>query len=77
MDLTLTANITANSELRQQKRLSSASVLHVLQQLDTATTGKYMQFGDIKIAATDPLKEQIREVINARTNWTITGITLL
>lgn len=76
-DLTITTKITAGSELRQQKNLSSASVLHVLQQLDTATTGKYMQFGDIKIAATDPLKEQIREVINARTNWTITGITLL
>lgn len=77
VDLTLKTNITANSELRQQKRLSSASVLHVLQQLDTATMGKYMQFGDIKIAATDPLKEQIRAAINARTNWTITGITLL
>ena len=76
-DLTITTKITAGSELRQQKNLSSASVLHVLQQLDTATTGKSMEFGDIKIAATDPLKEQIRAAINARTNWTITGITLL
>ena len=76
-DLTITEKITANSELRKQKNLSSASVLHVLQQLDTATTGKYMQFGDIKIAATDPLKAQIRAAIDARTNWTITGITLL
>lgn len=76
-DLTITTKITANSELKQQKKLTSASVLHVLQQLDTATTGKSMQFGDIKIAATDPLKEQIRATMNARTNWTITGITLL
>ena len=76
-DLTITTKITANSELRHQKNLSSASVLHVLQQLDTATTGKYMQFGDIKIAATDPLKAQIQAAIDARTNWTITGITLL
>ena len=76
-DLTITTKITAGSELRQQKNLSSASVLHVLQQLDTATTGKYIQFGDIKIAATDPLKAQIQAAIDARTNWTITGITLL
>jgi hypothetical protein len=76
-DLTITTKITANSELRHQKNLSSASVLHVLQQLDTATTGKYIQFGDIKIAATDPLKAQIQAAIDARTNWTITGITLL
>lgn len=76
-DLTITTKITASSELKQQKKLTSASVLHVLQQLDTATTGKSMQFGDIKIAATDPLKEQIRATMNARTNWTITGITLL
>ena len=76
-DLTITTKIMANSELRSQKRLSSASVLHVLQQLDTATTGKYIQFGDIKIAATDPLKAQIQAAIDARTNWTITGITLL
>lgn len=76
-DLTVTTKITANSELREQKNLSSASVLHVLQQLDTATTGKYIQFGDIKITATDPLKAQIQAAINARTNWTITGITLL
>ena len=76
-DLTITTKITAGSELRQQKNLSSASVLHVLQQLDTATIGKYIQFGDIKIAATDPLKAQIQAAIDARTNWTITGITLL
>lgn len=76
-DLTITTKITANSELRHQKNLSSASVLHVLQQLDTATTGKYIQFGNIKIAATDPLKAQIQAAIDARTNWTITGITLL
>ena len=76
-DLTITTKITAGSELRQQKRLSPASVLNVLQQLDTATTGKYIQFGDIKIAATDPLKAQIQAAIDARTNWTITGITLL
>lgn len=76
-DLTITTKITANSELRHQKNLSSASVLHVLQQLDTATTGKYILFGDIKIAATDPLKAQIQAAIDARTNWTITGITLL
>lgn len=76
-DLTITTKITAGSELRQQKNLSSASVLHVLQQLNTATTGKYIQFGDIKIAATDPLKAQIQAAIDARTNWTITGITLL
>ncbi len=76
-DLTITTKITAGSELRQQRNLSSASVLHVLQQLDTATTGKFMEFGDIKIAATDPLKAQIQAAIDARTNWTITGITLL
>lgn len=52
---------------------------------DTATgrsytgsaTYKASSVGDIKIAATDPLKEQIRATMNARTNWTITGITLL
>lgn len=76
-DLTLTDTVTESSNLYSQKKLSPASVLHVLDKLSTTTMGKEIRFGNIKIAATDPLKEQIRATINARPNWTITGITLL
>lgn len=76
-DLTLTDIVTESSNLSEQTKLSPVSVLHVLNKLSTTTMGKVIQFGNIKIVATDPLKEQIRAAINARTNWTITGITLL
>ena len=74
--VTLSAIATESLYFNWQPLLSSVTILHILQNLDTVVTGETCVFANITIAAGDSNRTAIGNMVSSLTNWTISGLTL-